>query len=336
MNDRGASDTVMARLLSPQAARSADMQAAWDWLIAQSGSQPDPMTLDAPQLRALYDGTSLLWNADLPAVAGVERLSVPGPAGAPAIACDLIEPKGARPGCILYLHGGGFALGNLASHARLTRLLAAAAGMRVLVVDYRLAPEHPYPAPLDDGIAAWRWLVGQSTARAGLSGPLSVAGDSAGANLALSIALREIELGRPSPAAALLFYGCYVADTDTASHRRFGAGFGLTTVSMERFWDWYVPESGPDSHRQDYLVSPLRAGEGLMARLPPCFLNAAGLDPLLSDTLDLAARFDATGVPHELAMHEGVHHGFMQMSLRLPEAMRAIDKAGAFLRSRLP
>ena len=242
----------------------------------------------------------------------------------------MFVPEQALPGCILYIHGGGWAFCDIATHERTMRLLARETRTRVLAIDYRLAPEHPFPAPLEDCQAAWRWLVAQAAHDAGLAGPLAVAGDSAGANLALSVILRESELKRPAPQAGLLFYGIFSSDLDSPSYRRFATGHGLTQAAMADFFDWYVPGAGPESPRHDPLVQQIAASEAVLARLPPLFLNAAGLDVLLCDTLGFAARLEEVGASFELQVHEGVHHGFLQFSSRLEEARRAMALAAAF------
>jgi acetyl esterase len=207
------------------------------------------------------------------------------------------------------------------------RLLAEATQTRVLGVDYRLAPERPFPAPLDDCVAAWRAVVANRH-DPGFDGPLAVAGDSAGANLALAVILQEIGADRRKPDLGLLFYGAYDHDLDSPSYKRFAEGYGLTRAGMARFWEWYAPQGG--AAEANPLIYPAKASEADLARLPPLFLNAAGLDPLLCDTIDLAKRLEAAGVPHQFVMHDGVHHGFMQMSLRLPEARDAIRQAAVF------
>ena len=133
------------------------------------------------------------------------------------------------------------------------------------------------------------------------------------------------------PASALLFYGAYDAEGSGPSYNRFAEGFGLTRAAMARFWQYYVPDRRDHT---DPLVSALRAPASLLRKLPPLFLNAAGLDPLLSDTMALVERLTSAGVPHEFVLHAGVHHGFMQMSLRLAEAQSAIERAAEFLRGR--
>lgn len=319
------SDLDLARLLGPDAQRSPDMEAVWSWMVDADAGVPDWLTLEAPAARALLKRLDLRWNAELPPMAE-EPLSLPGSTPIPA---RLLTPPDAEPGCILFLHGGGWAFGDLDTHARCMRLLAADAGRRVLAIDYRLAPEHPAPVPFEDCLAGWRALVERSREPA-FNGPLAVAGDSAGANLALAVILNEIREDRRKPDAGLLFYGVYGADLDSPSYRRFAEGFGLTRAHMKRFWDWYAPAAGA-LPRSDPRLSPLEAPEPEVARLPPLFLNAAGLDPLLSDTVSLVRRLQAAGVPHRFVLHEGVHHGFMQMSAQLPAGRSAIREAAAFL-----
>ena len=320
------------RLLAPQAGRSAEMQALSEWLAAQDAGLPDPSTMTIAEARTMRARSAERTNADLPEVESVTRVAVPSLSGSTAVACDLIVPKHASPGCIVYLHGGGWVHGNLVSHARLARMLAITTGTRVLYVDYRLAPEHPYPAGLDDAVAAWRWCIAQSSRDNGFRGKLAVAGDSAGANLALCSVLREMEAGRRLPDVALLFYGVYADDFDSPSYQRFGTGgYGLTRKSMAGLWDLYAPGgAGPGSLRDDALLCPVMASEAALARLPPLYLCAAGLDPLLFDTIALAERLDAAGATYDVNIHEGVQHAFMQHTARLEEARRAFRLAGDF------
>ncbi|MBV1706791.1 MAG: alpha/beta hydrolase [Hyphomicrobiales bacterium] len=325
------------RLLAPEARRTPEMAGLWDWIQSEDAKDPDfGKTLPAAELRALQFRLSRKWNQDLPDVAVARRFTIPGLMAAPPVPVELIVPHQARPGALLQAHGGCWAFGNLDSHQRFKRLLAIETGTALLSVDYRLAPEHPFPAALEDMQAAWRWLLDQAKTEAAFNGPLVVTGDSAGANLALALTLREQELRRPAPHAAMLFYGVYGEDLDSPSYQRFATGYGLTRELMQRCFNFYAPDEGPDAARHDSLVSPLHASETALARLPPLFLNAASLDVLLCDTLNLARRLDSVGASYELAMHEGVHHGFMQFSAYLEEARRAIMLAGNFFKRTFP
>ncbi|WP_343712608.1 alpha/beta hydrolase fold domain-containing protein [Inquilinus sp.] len=309
----------------PNDAPNPEMAAIMARLAAEDGHLPDPTTLPPVEGRAQAEAGNLRWNRDLPPMETAE-LTLPGDDGPrPA---RLFRPDTARR-AILYIHGGGWAFCSLGTHDRAMRCLAEATGMAVIGIDYRLAPEHPYPAGLDDAVAAWRALP-EALARHGIAGPIGISGDSAGANLALALMLREQSAGRPLPAFGLLFYGVYAVEQETDSHRRFGpGGYGLTSAKMIRYRDWYAPDPATWTHP---LVSPLAAGDAALRALPPLYLNAAGLDPLLSDTLLLGERLQALGRGDPVRVHRGVVHGFMQMTLALDEARKAFTEAGAWAR----
>ena len=308
------------------------MQALFDWNIEQDKGMPDLNTISIQESRPWRARQALRTNADAPEVAKVERIHVPGLNGAPDIASELITPLNEEPGCLLYLHGGGWAFGDLDSHIRLAKILAVESKKRVLYVDYRLSPETPYPGPLDDSIAAWRWIVSRSESDPHFKGPLSVSGDSAGANLSVALMLHEIELGRRLPDVGLLFYGVYDDDTESPSYMRFAMGYGLARPGMMKFWSWYAPADAHGHPRQDPLLCPVRASTSALAKLPPLYLNAAGLDPLLCDTLKFAERLEEAGTVFAVEVHEGLHHGFIQQTARLAESRRALKLAMDFYR----
>lgn len=323
-----------ARLTSPSVRRSDEMQALFEALADDDRAMgmPDPAAMGVAEMRLWRAKAAARVNADLPEMAGAGRFHAPGIKGAPPVLCEIVTPHGAGPGCLLFLHGGGWVFGDIESHSRMARMLAIETGKRVLSADYRLAPENPYPAPLDDCVAAWRWIAAQAETRADFRGPLAVCGDSAGGNLALALILHEHQLGRRAPGMGLLFYGVFSDDPDTASYQRFAEGHGLTRAGMMNFWRLYAPAETPGQPRQDPLQCPLRASGAALARLPPLFLNAAGMDPLLCDTIAMAGRLEEAGAVFEAHAHEGVHHGFMQHTARLAEARRAFALAGDFFR----
>jgi acetyl esterase len=310
------------------------MQALFEWLAEQDKAMgmPDLNTLPVTEMRAWRSRASARTNADLPEVESVTRVSVPGLRGAPPVVCDLIVPKDAEPGCVLFLHGGGWVFGDINSHTRLARMLAVETRKRLLYADYRLAPENPYPAALDDTVAAWRWIVAQAEGDPAFQGTLAICGDSAGGNLALACILHEQELGRRAADIGMLFYGVYDDDIDSPSYLRFATGHGLARPGMAKFWSFYAPSETPGQPRQDPLMCPVRASEAALARLPPLYLNASHLDPLLCDTFKLAERLEAAGCTFEVNIHEGLQHGFMQQTARLAEARRAFALMGDFFR----
>lgn len=308
---------------------SPEMRLVLDRLAVEDAGLPDPTLLPPADGRALAARGNARWNVDLPPMARIATLDARRADGA-AMPVRLLVPPQARPGLILHIHGGGWAFCSTETHERATRLLALAAGVAVASFDYRLAPEHPFPAGLDDCVTLWRGIVAGTVA--GLPpGPLAVAGDSAGANLALALMLHEQRQGRRLPDLGLLFYGVYAADFETPSYRRYAEGPGLTRAKMMRYWDWYAPPG--QVSRTDPLVAPLHADDPSLAALPPLYLNAAQVDPLESDSALLHARLAALGRRDRFRLHEGVAHGFMQMTTRLAAARTAIAEAGEAFRT---
>lgn len=292
-------------------------------LAQEDAGLPDPTLLPAAEGRAQAARGNLRWNRDLPPMAQVHEVTAEGPGG--PLACRILVPQGPVRGTILYLHGGGWAFCDRDTHDRATRVLAQEAGAVVVSAEYRLAPEHPFPAAQQDACALWSMVAGRVAPFDGLTGPFAISGDSAGANIALA-ALFQDEL--PRAACALLFYGVYGADFSSPSYRDYAEGPGLTRDKMQRYWDWYA--QGAD--RTDPRLAPLAASDQVLAGLPPLYLNAAEIDPLRSDTERLYARLMALGRADRFRLHGGVVHGFMQMSLELEEARRALADAGEAFR----
>ncbi|MCB8839436.1 alpha/beta hydrolase [Aurantimonas sp. VKM B-3413] len=309
-----------------------DMAALMDRVARQDGPQADPTTLPPAEGRRLAAAGNRRWNVDLPEMAVSRNLGVPADAalGGPAIRCWLHVPLDARPGLVVFVHGGGFSFCSPETHERAARLLAAESGLAVLLPDYRLAPEHPYPAGLTDVVATLRALPRLAETADVPPGPLFLAGDSAGANLALASLIHEMRADRPVGAAgALLFYGNYDADFESPSFRFFAEGPGLTRAKMQRYWRFYV---GNRDMRGDALACPAFAERTELAALPPLHLMAAGVDPLLSDTLALQARLADAGRSEKAEIVPGVVHGFLQMTHELAAAREAIAAAGRFVR----
>ena len=307
-----------------------EMRIVLDRLAVEDAELDDPTRLPPAEGRALAARSNARWNVDLPPLASARTLSVTRADG-DAVPLRLLTPPDAAPGLILYIHGGGWAFCSTATHERAARLLALAAGVAVATFDYRLAPEYPFPAGLDDCIALWRRIASGGLADVPARWPLAISGDSAGANLALALMLYELSHGRRVPDLGLLFYGVYGADFDTPSYRQCADGPGLTRAKMMRYWDWYAPPG--TVLRSDPLVAPLCAGDEILVDLPPLYLNAAEADPLRSDSEALHARLRALGRSDPLRVHEGVVHGFMQMTTRLAAARTAIAEAGSAFRT---
>lgn len=312
----------------------AAMTEVLEFLARKNAGLPDPTTLSATQGRALARQTNLHWNQDLPSLARTDELRFPcvmsdAESGTDerSITTLLFTPEKVEPGLILFIHGGGFAFCDIETHERFARQLAVESRCCVLSVDYRLAPEDPFPAGLNDCISVFRQLDAVHEQFPMTIGPIAVAGDSAGANLALALILHEQDEGRAAPDFGLMFYGVFGADFETTSYRQFEDGPGLTRDKMIRYMNWYATA---DQQAQP-LVAPNVASDTQLKRLPPLYFNAAEIDPLCSDTQILVERLRTLGRDDPFDLYPGVVHGFLQMSLRLPAACRATsDAATAF------
>ena len=287
---------------------------------------PNPLLIPVAEARAVYKITSSRWTRVDESQFLIDYFTLPT-AGRAMDAVRLTRKADPRAGTLLYLHGGGWVLGTIQSHFSIMARLAELTGFTVVGIDYGLAPEAPFPAGLNDAVAALRTLRAGAPVQ-----PWLVAGDSAGANIAMAMMLDLRDAGEQLPDAALLFYGVFSEDHQTDSHRLCGGGqFGLSTEKMAWFRQHYL--SGEPVSPADPRVSPVHAD---LRGLPPIYLNAAGADCLRDDSVVMVQRLAQAGVPHQFTLFEGVNHGFMQMSSELPEAMDAFRDVAAFVNSHFP
>jgi acetyl esterase len=238
------------------------------------------------------------------------------------------EAASAHGPALVYFHGGGWVWGSIDTHDRIMRELAHRSGLRVVGVDYRKAPEHPFPAPFDDCVASISWLRDQADALGIDGGRLAFGGDSAGANLALAAGIAEAEAGRV-PLGLLLFYGTFDDDLATESYgAEFGDGrFGLSRRDMGLFLDWYLGERDRGS-AIDGRARPLH---GRLELLGHTFLLGCGLDPLRDDTRRLAAALAGHGVSFEFTELATANHGFLALAEDVALARHALARAAAYL-----
>lgn len=306
-----------------------EMQELLEKLAVELSAAPDPMTLPPAEGRAQTEKNNKRWNVNLPRMHDVRSISVAADAsvGSTETPLLILEPENQQPGTILFIHGGGFAFCSPSTHERFARVLAEKTRMTVALPDYRLAPENPFPAGLHDVIGTLRALLGGQID--GLSGPIYIAGDSAGANLSLAAMLSEAEKNRSLPQGALLFYGNYAMDFETPSYQVFRNGPGLTTDKMKRYWGWYAASNDIASNP---FACPLQADDAALERLPPLYLTAAGIDPLYSDTVLLHERLLKIGRKDEFSITQGVVHGFLQYTNELAAAGEALEDAAQALR----
>jgi acetyl esterase/lipase len=283
---------------------------------------------DAPPLTSMTPDEARAGSAffvDLigpgPEVAAVRDIEIPGPGG--AIPARVYEPVPDPLGTVVYHHGGGFVLGSLDEFDAVCQALAVASGARVVSVDYRLAPEHRFPAAVDDAFAA---LVGVAERHPGE--PIVVAGDSAGGNLAAVSALRARAAGGPEIALQVLVYPVVDCDLTRPSYLECsGSDLFLNTAEVVWFWDHYMPDP---AEREHPYVSPIRATD--LGGLPPAYVVIAGHDPLRDEGLAYAAALESAGVPVTVARYDDQIHAFFWLVNVMETADRAVVDAGAAIR----
>jgi acetyl esterase len=278
----------------------------------------DVTALPTAEGRRLADKAAMAFNDGTPALPRVEDIMIDGPGG--PLRLRVFEPESPRGrGAILYIHGGGWFACSVDTHDRMMRLLAIETGVTVIGVDFRLSPEHAYPAALHDCIAAWEWLQEQAQTLGIDPVRVAVAGDSAGANLALALTLDRRDRGLAMPVGGALLYACLAPGLDTESSRTFGqGGYGLTHERMQWYWDNYLGEAKIDP---PILATPLHAD---LRGLPPQFLGIAEADTVADDSRLLLDRLTAAGVEATLTSWPGTVHGFLQMTRDVASAREAV------------
>lgn len=287
----------------------------------------DPTHMPLAEARQASRRYYAYWNADPAAVEKIFERTVPWSGGALRLRFYRHRTGSISP-IAIYFHGGGFALNSIDTHDRLLRLLAIEAKVTICAVSYSLAPERRFPHQLGEAVAAIRWLVDAAPDLDIDAGAVALAGDSAGANLALAAALALRDQGESPLVRLLLFYGMYVPEFQAEAHHRYGGGaYGLTTERMRWFWDTYL---GDESRKSDPYAAPLCAD---LHDLPPALIIAAGRDCLRDDSLRLADRLHEAAVPNVLSCYHDVPHAFMQLSPSLSPATAAIAEAAAVLRA---
>ncbi|HWA90749.1 MAG TPA: alpha/beta hydrolase [Rhizomicrobium sp.] len=294
----------------------------------KAAALPKLWELAPPAARAAMR-SRLLGGKDTP-IGSREDRKIPGPAH--DIGVRVYTPLDAKddllPG-LVFFHGGGFVIGDLETHDDLCRCLANGSGCRVVSVDYRLAPEHPFPAAVEDAYAATRH-VAEHAAAFGIAGEIAVGGDSAGGNLAAVVCQLAKESG-PRIAFQLLIYPVtQLGQAEMPSMRENAKGYFLERESMQWFTRMYCPDA---AHRSDPRLSPLLATD--LGGLPPAYVATAGFDPLRDEGKAYADKLDAAGVPVTYVNYPGMIHGFFSMRGVIPKAREAVAAAAASVKAAL-
>jgi acetyl esterase/lipase len=303
--------------LDPQAKAFLDQAAA-------SGAPPLnalPVPEARQALRALFS------TGERESVKTVEDRQIPGPAGRIPVRIYTPEGKGPLP-VLVYFHGGGWVLGDLETHDGTCRSLANAAGCIVVAVDYRLAPEHKFPAAPEDCYAATKWVVLNASSFGGDPARIAIGGDSAGGNLTAAVALMAADRGAPTFVYQLLIYPVTNFSLDTPSYRENADGYLLTKDAMQWFWKHYLQT---DDDGQNPYASPSRARD--VRRVPPAIVITAEFDPLRDEGEAYAARLREAKVPVEVKRYNGMIHGFFSLGHVMEQGKKAVAEAAAGLRA---
>jgi acetyl esterase len=292
--------------------------------------RPELETLPVPEAREeIRREAALVAGRPLP-VARVEATTVPGPAR--SLPARLYVPWGAPAAgpLLVYLHGGGWVVGDLDTHDVPCRLLAREAGVRVLAVEYRLAPEHPFPAPVEDAVATVRYAIEEAEQLGADPARVAVGGDSAGGNLSATAARLLAQGDGPAPAFQLLIYPVTDLSRKRRSYELFRDGFFLTERQMDWYRNHYLPDAGA---ALDPRASPLLAED--LSGLPPAHVAVAGFDVLRDEGVEYAGRLLEEEVDVTLGRHTGLIHGFANAASIGRSSRAAMLEVAAALRAGL-
>ena len=285
-----------------------------------------PVGTDAPdvaQLRATAEAVPVRLGGEPEPVESITDAFAPGEHAPIPVRIYRPAASEALP-LLVYAHGGGWVTGSLASQDRLCRILANRLGAVLVAVAYRRAPEHVYPAALDDLEAAWRWARNEAKALGADGMRFAVGGESSGGNLAAALSLRLRSDGAVQPSLQLLLYPALDASCSRPSYREFATGYHLSAGLMAWYWDAYRAGAAKSA----VGLSPLAAAD--LSGLPPAVIAVAEFDVLRDDGVDYAARLEAAGIPVRLIRCNGMIHGFLRWTGKVPASLRWIDTiAGA-------
>ena len=308
-----------------------DPDAAAVYKAFQEAGRPPFETVTPPEARELYLQGRSATNPEPPELESVEALSIPAPHG--GIPARTYVPKTLRKtdglaSCLVFFHGGGWVIGDLDSHDVVCRKLAHEGELIVIAVDYRLAPEHKFPAAVDDAIAATKWVAANAVELGIDASRLTVGGDSAGGNLAAVVSLAARDGDGPAIAGQVLIYPATDSARTRPSHREPETSILLTHSVTTWFYAQYLNGS---ADIDDWRASPSRAKT--LAGLPPAYVLTAGADPLRDEGDEYARRLQEAGVAVTYKHHPGQFHGFFTMGKLLQQANIAVSDIAEWLKA---
>ena len=295
---------------------SLDPQASAFLAAVAELNSPKYEDLPADEGREIFANLSDFFGTG-PEPASLQNIEVPH---GPKLRIYRAAGEGLQP-CVMYFHGGGWVLGNIETHDTLCRRISAQAGITVVSVEYRLAPDDVFPAAINDCYNATRHISDHASTLKIDRSRIAVAGDSAGGNLAAAVCLKARDKETLPVHSQWLIYPITDADTETDSYHKFGDDYGLTKDLMTWFWNQYLPNA---EERKNPLASPLRAAS--LGGLPPAYLLSAGYDVLYDEGQAYAERLRDAGVPVTEQAHPAMLHGFLHTSEPFEEAATAISQ----------
>jgi acetyl esterase len=295
-------------------------------LIDAKADLPPAETLE--EMRAGWNAYAAQMRHPYPAGMAVEDRRVDGKGGAVPVRIYRPAAAAATAPCVLYFHGGGFMKGDLDSSDTVAWGLAEETGAVTVSVDYRLAPENPYPAAFDDCFSVLSHVAANPADYGVDPARIAVCGDSAGGNLAAAVSLAARDRRGPAIAGQMLVYPCLTDVLEDGSYRVHAVTPGLTTGSMKTYWDWYLGDGATPSG--DPYAVPLKAEQ--LAGLPKACIHVAEIDPLFDDGRLYAERLEAAGVPAEYRCARGMLHGFMRARLLGPDSGAEFSEICGFLK----
>tara|TARA_B100002049_G_scaffold219325_1_gene186995 strand:- start:30 stop:974 length:945 start_codon:yes stop_codon:yes gene_type:complete len=307
--------------LDPQAARVLE--------AAEQSGLPALETLPPAEARRQYEKGAAIVGGQPPAVFSVRDIEAPGPLGAIPLRVYVPRDPGdeALP-LLIYIHGGGYVIGSRDSHDVPCRYLALGGDCIVVSVDYRMAPEHPYPQPVDDCWVAVNWIAENAVSLGARADRIAIGGDSAGGNLATVMCLKARGAGGPAFVYQLLIYPGTDKSRSHASHAELAEGYRLTRSLLDWFMAHYF--SGEPADPDDPYASPLQAKD--LSGLPPALVVSAGYDPLRDEDIAYHEKLLAHGTESEHLHYPGMIHGFINMPGVLDVARECLDECGHRLR----
>ena len=312
-------------------ANSLDPQIEGILKLVEDAGHPEFWELTPEQARAAFEKTAPILDARPVEIFNVENIKIPAPSGSTNVGIPLriyvpVESQQALP-VLLWIHGGGFVVGGLDSYDSICRQLAKRTECIVVSVDYRLAPDHKFPAAVEDCFAALQWVMQHATACGGDPTRIAIGGDSAGGNLSAVTAILARDAGlAKNILLQLLIYPCTAAKPDTDSHYQYAEGYLLTRKNMLWFIDNYLND---ESDTQDFRYAPLITED--LSNLPPALVIVADHDPLYDEGVAYAGRLRAAGNQVELSDYQGAIHGFYSMSGAADIAKQALKESAAAL-----